>query len=250
MTDTSALPTHGGVRVRAHFRHVLGREMPNPSAIGIVVWARIRRTIASAPDATWARAPVTPGAKCRREPAAERRRLTNARVGGRRAQQEIVSMPAAASVSESRQPSSIGKSSVQHASTPASAAVFVNIIQTMRSSGFRVTEHDDWVRATRVESPQSSPTQARFGPSASPGPREVMGAAATWMCRDGGEEPCKQDNDHRAFHEDTKEPEGTKKSCQDNFVSCVDASRLRDKREGHAGAAALSRIRGHVSPDW
>ena len=34
--------------------------MPKPSAIGSGVTARIRRTIASAPAATWSRAPVTP----------------------------------------------------------------------------------------------------------------------------------------------------------------------------------------------
>ena len=37
-----------------------GREMPKPSAIGSAVCARIRRTSASAPVATWSRAPVTP----------------------------------------------------------------------------------------------------------------------------------------------------------------------------------------------
>src|SRR5882672_1522062 len=60
ITDTSALPTTAASAYAPTSATCSGREIPNPSAIGSVVWRRMRPTIASAPDATCSRAPVTP----------------------------------------------------------------------------------------------------------------------------------------------------------------------------------------------
>src|SRR5207249_5658860 len=58
--ETSALPTTAASAKVATSATCSGREMPNPSAIGRVVCARIRRASASALAATRSRAPVTP----------------------------------------------------------------------------------------------------------------------------------------------------------------------------------------------
>src|SRR5438067_4535742 len=60
ITDTSALPTTAASAKPPISATCSGRETPKPSAIGSDVCARMRRAIASAPDATRSRAPVTP----------------------------------------------------------------------------------------------------------------------------------------------------------------------------------------------
>ena len=60
ITDTSALPTTAASAKPPISATCSGRETPKPSAIGSDVCARMRRAIASAPDETRSRAPVTP----------------------------------------------------------------------------------------------------------------------------------------------------------------------------------------------
>src|SRR5690349_1927695 len=137
MTDTSALPTTAASAKPPISATCSGRETPKPSASGSDVCARMRRAIASAPDATRSRAPVTPSREMPyRKPlpsSAARRILSSVVVGLRR---KIVSMPLAASAPRKSPASSIGRSSASTPSTPAAAACRANSAMPTRRSGF------------------------------------------------------------------------------------------------------------------
>ena len=89
MTATSPLPTTAASANLPICRTCSGDEMPKPKAIGSDVAALMRPARASAPSATVSRVPVTPSREMPyRNPRPSLRRLPDARVGRRRAQQK------------------------------------------------------------------------------------------------------------------------------------------------------------------
>ena len=119
--------------------------MPKPSAIGSDVCARMRRTSASAPEATRSRAPVTPSREMPyRNPLPSSAAFSNPRVGRRRAQQKDRIEAGRRQRRRGTPPaSSIGRSSASTPSTPAAAARCAKASDAHPQQRVRVAEDDD-----------------------------------------------------------------------------------------------------------